>query len=133
MGITRKNWDLLGGLSEIFPGNYNDIALCLKAWNLGKSVIQLNSIELIHHESLSRTPARTDRELADFDEYMRAFPKIGKYTLTPENLHEEINRLPGAFVSLEPIEIHKSAYRYRILSSIRHRGVIGALKNYFTR
>ena len=133
MGISRKNWELFGGLSEIFPGNYNDIALCLKAWSLGKSVIQLNSIELIHHESLSRTPSRTDRELADFDEYMRVFPKIGKYTLTPENLHQKKNSLPGNILIIEPIELHKSEYRFRILNSIRHRGVIGALKNYFVR
>jgi glycosyltransferase involved in cell wall biosynthesis len=133
MGITRKNWELFGGLSEIFPGNYNDIALCLKAWNLGKSVIQLNSIQLIHHESLSRTPARTERELSDFDEYMRAFPKIGTYTLTPEIPHEGKNSLPGNLLSLEPKYIYKSEFRYRILNSIRHRGVIGAIKNFFTR
>jgi GT2 family glycosyltransferase len=133
MGITRENWELFGGLPEIFPGNYNDIALCLKAWNLGKSVIQLNSIELIHYESLSRTPARTDQELADFDNYLRKYPKTGRYTLSPENLHQEKISLLGGLVSLEPIKIQESEYRFRIIDSIRHRGIVGAIRNYFSR
>jgi glycosyltransferase involved in cell wall biosynthesis len=133
IGITRKNWDLFGGLSEIFPGNYNDIALCLMSWNLGKSVIQLNSIELIHHESLSRTPARTERELADFDEFIREYPKTGTYTLTPENLHQEKISLHANLVNFDSTNIQVPGYRYRLIKSIKHRGIVGAIKNYFAR
>jgi GT2 family glycosyltransferase len=120
MGVTRENWELFGGLPETFAKNYNDIAFCLKAWNLGKSVIQLNSIQLIHHESLSRTPTRTVQEQADFNNYLRKYPKTGRYTLSPENLHQEKISLRGGLVSL-------------IVDSIRCRGIVGAIRNYFSR
>lgn len=58
-------WRQVGGFSEVFPSNYNDVDYCLKIWSQGYRVVQANSVELIHHESVTRDARvlSTDREL----------------------------------------------------------------------
>jgi len=131
MGFRRETWRRIGGFPEIFPGNYNDVAFCLKSWNLSKSVIQVNSIELIHHESLSRQPERTEKEISDFKDFLRQNPKTGNFTLTRENLNfSSTTPKLRDFLSLCRALIHLD-YRQKVMNSIKFRGPLGALKNYW--
>jgi len=133
MGITKENWNSFGGLPENFPGNYNDVALCLKSWHKGKSVLQINSIVLTHYESLSRVPDRTDKEISDFKNFVRDFPKVGVYTLTSEepqsNLPKNQLQLDQEFTPIESIKILGS----KIYTSVRYRGFIKATLNFLTK
>ena len=66
LGITRANWDRLGGLDEEHLAvAYNDIDLCLRARAEGLRVVFTPHAVLHHHESVSRgfddDPARNER------------------------------------------------------------------------
>jgi len=66
LGITRANWDRLGGLDEEHLAvAYNDIDLCLRARAAGLRVVFTPHAVLHHHESVSRgfddDPARNER------------------------------------------------------------------------
>jgi glycosyltransferase involved in cell wall biosynthesis len=130
MGLTRKTWVKLGGLPVQFPGNYNDVALCLKAWNSEMSVVQVNSIELIHHESLSRIPERTDKEISDFLQFLKNNPKKGTFTLTPE--FDPPLRSDHQLKNPAGKDLLEKAKRWisRFIKSVRYRGILGAIKNF---
>ncbi|HJN39134.1 MAG TPA: glycosyltransferase [Chloroflexota bacterium] len=66
LGITRANWERLGGLDEEYLAvAYNDIDLCLRAREAGLRVVFTPHAVLHHHESVSRgfddDPARNER------------------------------------------------------------------------
>jgi GT2 family glycosyltransferase len=66
LGITRADWDRLGGLDEEHLAvAYNDIDLCLRAREAGLRTVFTPHAVLHHHESVSRgfddDPARNER------------------------------------------------------------------------
>lgn len=54
LAVTRRSWDLLGGFSNDFPVNYNDVDFCCKAGHMGLVNVVLASVRLRHFESRSR-------------------------------------------------------------------------------
>ena len=65
--ISRKLWDLLGGLDEALAVAFNDIDICLRAGALGYRVVWTPYAELIHHESVSRGQEDTAEKIARFE------------------------------------------------------------------
>jgi GT2 family glycosyltransferase len=112
---TREHWEAMSGFSSEFPNNYNDVAFCLKTWASGKSVLIANSIKLIHYESLSREPQRTDSELTAFKIFLDSLNiKSLTYTLTKESV-------------ITPV---KNYSRFKkIFQSMRYRGARGFVKH----
>jgi O-antigen biosynthesis protein len=58
----RKAFEEVGGLSEKFPMNFNDIDYCLKLRAKGYRVMVDPDIQLFHFESSSRSPSVHDWE-----------------------------------------------------------------------
>lgn len=54
----------IGGFSELFPVNYNDVDLCLKLREEGFRIVYTPHAELLHFESQSRVPRILASELA---------------------------------------------------------------------
>jgi GT2 family glycosyltransferase len=53
--MQRKSiWEEVGGFSNLFPNNFNDVDYSFKVARQGHSIIQANSIEGIHDESSTR-------------------------------------------------------------------------------
>lgn len=52
--MRQEVFQLLGGLDEAFPLNYNDVDLCLKAHQTGYRNVVTPYAQLIHYESASR-------------------------------------------------------------------------------
>ncbi|MCC5953291.1 MAG: glycosyltransferase [Acidimicrobiia bacterium] len=52
----RQVYGEVGGLSEVFPGAYNDVDYCLKLHSRGLRIVYSPDAELYHHESSSREP-----------------------------------------------------------------------------
>ena len=52
--ISRKDYDLVGGLDETFPVAYNDIDLCLKIRRNNKVVVMNPFVKAYHFESKTR-------------------------------------------------------------------------------
>jgi GT2 family glycosyltransferase len=53
--MTRKDvYESVGGFSEEFPLNYNDVDYCLKVNQAGKRVVYTPYAKLYHHESVSK-------------------------------------------------------------------------------
>lgn len=52
--IKKNDFVSAGGFSGLFPGNFNDVDLCLKIGYLNKEIIWTPEVELIHFESKSR-------------------------------------------------------------------------------
>ena len=52
--ISRKDFDSVGGFDETLAVNYNDVDLCLRLREKGKSVVVVPYAELYHFESVSR-------------------------------------------------------------------------------
>jgi GT2 family glycosyltransferase len=118
LATTKDVWSAVGGFSEEFPGNYNDVVFCLSSWKIGKSVIQMNTVELIHHESISRIPDRSDLEIEKFNKIFQYLSDLRGHTLTPENLlHTPAESAPIQQLSLS-----------KLRASISHRGLIGFMK-----
>jgi GT2 family glycosyltransferase len=59
LAVSREHWDHVGGFSERFPVNYNDIDFCLKLAEEGLVNVVLGSVRLRHFETRTRP-----RELA---------------------------------------------------------------------
>jgi GT2 family glycosyltransferase len=61
--MTRKTvWHDLGGMSNLFPLNFNDVDFCLKAGFAGYRIIQANSVRGEHNEHSTREGVVTQRE-----------------------------------------------------------------------
>jgi GT2 family glycosyltransferase len=61
---TRKLFEAAGGLSELFPADYNDIDFCLKLDLLGYRTIFTPHAECFHFESKTRTPGQKPESVA---------------------------------------------------------------------
>lgn len=59
---TRAAFDDVGGLSPVFPNNYNDMDFCLKLCNSGRRVVYDPDTVLYHFESSSRETEVEDWE-----------------------------------------------------------------------
>ncbi len=60
---TRSMWMKSGGWDESLPGSYNDVDYCFRIRAQGYSILQVNSAELTHFESISRDPKLKPFEL----------------------------------------------------------------------
>jgi O-antigen biosynthesis protein len=119
LATTKDVWSTVGGFSEEFPSNYNDVVFCLMSWKIGKSVIQMNTVELIHYESISRIPDRSDIEIEKFNKFFQSKSDLRGHTLTPENL----SHTPAENVPIQQLSLSK------LRASISHRGIIGFMKH----
>lgn len=54
--LRSSDFARIGGFSELFPLNYNDVDLCLKIREEGMRIIYTPHAELVHFESQSRVP-----------------------------------------------------------------------------
>jgi GT2 family glycosyltransferase len=65
MAMRREVFEELGGFSELFPVNYNDVDLCLRAREAGYRVVMETAAVLRHDEATTRAPGRRlgEREL----------------------------------------------------------------------
>jgi GT2 family glycosyltransferase len=60
---TRRDvFEEVGGFSELFPVNYNDVDLSLKIRRTGRRLVWLHDVVLYHFESMSRSNAVHDWE-----------------------------------------------------------------------
>ena len=123
--VTKKSiWKRVSGFNEAFPGNYNDVVYCLDVRKLGFDIIQANSIEATHFESLSRQPERTVEEIDEFKRYIASNPVKGEFSLTPENDQTLTRRVNPDHTLLDSKRI-----LLRVIKSVKHRGLLGALQN----
>jgi GT2 family glycosyltransferase len=60
--VRREEFLRLGGFSDVFPGNYNDVDFCLKVRESGRRIVYTPHAELFHFESQSRTPRILESE-----------------------------------------------------------------------
>ena len=61
--IRRDDFVAVGGFSPEFPGNYNDVDLCLKLRRTGASIVCSSEARLYHFESKTRDARVLPREL----------------------------------------------------------------------
>lgn len=54
LAMRREVWNELGGLDPAFPNNYNDLDLCLRAWQSDFRVLCISELGLIHEECRTR-------------------------------------------------------------------------------
>jgi glycosyltransferase involved in cell wall biosynthesis len=62
--VRRDLLDEIGPMDPELPMGYEDVDWCLRAWDAGRSVLYTPSPELIHLESVTRGPGRSERELS---------------------------------------------------------------------
>lgn len=60
---TRKTFEAVGGLSEQFPGAFNDVDFGNKLRSCGYRLIWTPAVEMFHFESLSRDPSTSPSEI----------------------------------------------------------------------
>ncbi len=64
MYLKRALLDEIGGFDEAYQMGYEDVDLCLRAWQAGFKVVYFPEAELTHLESVTRGTAVGERELA---------------------------------------------------------------------
>jgi len=85
--IRRSDCDAVGGLSELFASDYQDVDLCLAVSQHKKRVLCTPNTRLIHHESMTRGDDydlvdrallidRWGDRIADGDPYSRWEPEM---------------------------------------------------------
>ena len=63
MLVNRSNFNIVGGFSEEFPINYNDVDFCFKLRSQGLRSVVTPEARLWHDESSTRTPGEvSDQE-----------------------------------------------------------------------
>lgn len=60
--MRRNLYKELDGMDEVFPLNYNDVDLCLKAHQAGYRQVVTPYAQLVHYESASRQPGLQPKE-----------------------------------------------------------------------
>jgi GT2 family glycosyltransferase len=94
--MTRRElFEQLGGLSDRFPVNYNDVDYCLRLRQLGKRSIYDPDLKMFHFESSSRSPDVDDWEKQLFMEMWLPFTAPDPYS-NPQ-LRHELPRLSSKF------------------------------------
>ncbi len=66
MMTPRAAYERVGGLSPLFPVNYNDIDYCLKLRQAGQRVVYVGQSVLHHYESSSRDSSVTTAEINEW-------------------------------------------------------------------
>ncbi|MBM7519554.1 glycosyltransferase family 2 protein [Nocardioides nitrophenolicus] len=56
LAVRREVFDEVGGLTELLPGNFNDVDFCLKVRRHGLRCLWLHDVVLHHFESATRDP-----------------------------------------------------------------------------
>lgn len=72
--MKKSDFDKIGGFNEKYRINYNDVDLCLRFLKEGRRNVYLPTVELIHHESVSRgLPETKNHDGAEFTEAQQIF------------------------------------------------------------
>jgi GT2 family glycosyltransferase len=86
--MTRRElFEQLGGLSDRFPVNYNDVDYCLRLRQLGKRTVYDPDLEMLHFESSSRSSDVEEWEKRLFKEMWLPFTAPDPYS-NPQLRHE---------------------------------------------
>lgn len=86
--MTRRElFEQLGGLSDRFPVNYNDVDYCLRLRQLGKRTVYDPDLRMFHFESSSRSSAVEEWEKRLFREIWLPFTAVDPYS-NPQLRHE---------------------------------------------
>jgi len=99
--VERAKFEAVGGFDESFPVAYNDVDLCFRLLKRGLYNVVCPSVELLHHESLSRgldheTPEQRARLDADRHRLYVAHPDLMMHdpfhnpNLHPSSVHFEL-------------------------------------------
>jgi GT2 family glycosyltransferase len=98
--MTRREvYEELGGLSEDFPINYNDIDYCLKVRQSGRRVVQNNQVEMYHFESLTRDASVGAGDLHKFR--LRWEGTLHGDPIYNRNMYPNMSHLPPATSNAE--------------------------------
>lgn len=77
--VSRTTFHAAGGLSALFPGNYNDVDFSLKVRGLGLSAVWTPHARLYHFESKTRVATIADSELARLRERWNTRIQVDAY------------------------------------------------------
>lgn len=77
--VSRATFHAAGGLSALFPGNYNDVDFSLKVRGLGLSAVWTPHARLYHFESKTRVATIADSELARLRERWNTRIQVDAY------------------------------------------------------
>jgi glycosyltransferase involved in cell wall biosynthesis len=87
--MTRRDaFDLVGGLDERLPVNYNDLAYCLALRDAHLRSVYVPDVQLLHFESATRTPG-------DVDDFEKAFVLDRWYDVVTRDPYYPAAFLPG--------------------------------------
>lgn len=86
VALRRSVFEQVGGFSEAFPMNYNDVDLSLKIGRLGLRRIWLARCVLFHFESVTRSNVVHD------EEKKRIVRRWGNYLVVPERYSSNVRR-----------------------------------------
>ncbi|HKZ15009.1 MAG TPA: glycosyltransferase [Solirubrobacterales bacterium] len=95
LASRRVAFEEVGGLSEAFPMNYNDVDYCLKLRDRGLRCVYDPDLEMIHFESSSRSTAVDEWEREAVRAKWLRFTAVDPYS--NPNLRREIPRLTSPF------------------------------------
>jgi GT2 family glycosyltransferase len=76
---ARATFDDVGGLSELFPLNFNDVDYCLKVQTIGERVVYDPDTVLLHFESSTRPEGYAAWELDQFRDRWRFMAGRDRY------------------------------------------------------
>lgn len=88
--IRREVFEDVGGFSELFPVNYNDVDLSLKVRHAGHRLVWLHDVVLYHFESVSR-----DNTVHDWEKELIC-RRWGDYREVPERFSTNVHSVVRA-------------------------------------
>jgi hypothetical protein len=131
MLIEKKCYESLGGFdANHFPIDFNDIDLCLKAYQAGYRNILLNQVQAIHHESISRGRKPTSREKKKQQQASRAYFKTHYHDMLHAGDPTYSPALTLLDESASPMPLPRMEGNFQQLMSFRFfRGVVKVFRH----
>lgn len=83
--ISRALFREVGGFSLEFPGNYNDVDLCMKVRTLGETILCTGDATFYHFESKTRDARILDREIDGLQARWGALVQRDRYSREQEH------------------------------------------------
>ncbi|HEY1689710.1 MAG TPA: glycosyltransferase [Solirubrobacteraceae bacterium] len=95
MYIRRELLETVGAFDERYPMAYEDVDLCLRAWQAGFNVLYCPSSCLVHHESVTRGRQVGERELTSQQRFWERWESF----FDARNVRTEDGRLRVVYVT----------------------------------
>jgi GT2 family glycosyltransferase len=142
LGVKRTLLEQVGGWNENYPNSYNDVDLCFRIRDAGKSIVQVNSSRLFHSESVSRDAGLNTKHYRllvqewsaalTFEPFMRNGDAFGNHSEHLSTHGKNLKSMKGHYLQYLRYILRNSGFS-GLSIALKNRVVMGTLRFQYFR